>query len=477
MAGWLRDEARRLAPGDRLPSTRSLVEARKVSPVTVSRALAVLAAEGLIVTRPGAGAFVADRPAGNDTADLSWQGIVLGERQVSAEGISALADPPGADDLISLASGYPHPSLMPAQALRRALNDAARSPQAWDRPPTAGLPALRAWFARSTSPGTCDARDVIITPGGQAAITAAVRALLRGTGEPLLAESPTYPGALAAARLAGARVLPVPADEHGVIPGLLAEAFARSGARAFYCQPAYHNPAGTVLAPGRRADVLAAAQAAHAFIIEDDPGRWLSHGPRPPRPLLADDLDGRVVYLTSLTKAASPSLRIGAIIARGPVAARLHATRVVEDMFVAWPLQEAALNLVTRLAWDRHLRQLGQELARRSSALARDLHALLPAVRFQPPAGGMHLWARLPEGTDDTEVASAARQAGVIVMPGHPFYPAEPPAPHLRLTFSAVSSEADLHTGIQRLASAAPALAKTPPSWPPSSPAAEVGVD
>jgi DNA-binding transcriptional MocR family regulator len=460
VADRLRDEARRLAPGDRLPSSRSLVEAHKVSPVTVSRALALLAGEGLIVTRPGAGAYVAQRAAPGGAADLSWQPVALGERTINAEGISSLADPPGADDLISLASGYPHSSLMPAQALNSALNHAARAPQAWDRPPTAGLAGLRAWFARSAGPGACDARDVIITPGGQAAITTALRAALR-PGEPLLVESPTYPGALAAARLAGIRVLPVPVDEHGVIPGLLAEAFARSGARAFYCQPTFHNPTGAVLTPDRRAEVLAAAAAAGAFIIEDDACRWLSHGRRPPRSLLADDSGGHVIYLTSLTKAASPSLRVGALIARGPVAARLQATQVVDDLFVARPLQEAALSLVTRPAWDRHLRALGQQLGQRAVVVARDLQALLPGIRFLPPAGGMHLWARLPPGTDDIEAARAARQAGVIVMPGPPFFPAEPSGPHLRLTFSAASSADELHAGMQRLAAAMPALSRS----------------
>jgi len=436
------------------------VEAHKVSPVTVSRALAALAAEGLITIRPGAGAFVCERAARSDPADLSWQAIALGERPVSGEGLSPLADPPEAGDLISLASGYPHSALMPTQALSRALSHAARAPQAWDRPPTAGLASLRAWFAQSAGAGACDPGNVIITPGGQAAITASLRAVAR-PGEPLLVESPTYPGALAAARLAGIRVLPVPVDSHGVIPGLLAQAFARSGARGFYCQPAYHNPTGTVLAAERRAQVLAAAAAAQAFIIEDDACRWLSHDGHPPRPLLADDPDGRVIYLTSLTKAASPSLRVGAIIARGPVAARLHTIRVIDDTFTARPLQEAALDLVTRPGWERHLRELSRELARRAQALARDTRALLPAVDFILPAGGTHLWARLPAGTDDTEIARAARQAGVVVLPGQPFFPAEPLAPHLRLTFSAAVSVAGLRSGLERLAQAAPVLTRS----------------
>ncbi len=70
----------------------------------------------------------------------------------------------------------------------------------------------------------------------------------------------------------------------------------------------------------------------------------------------------------------------------------------------------------------------------------------------------MHLWARLPRHLDDSEVAAAARRAGVTVMPGRPFFPAEPPAPHLRLTFSAAASEAELDEAVRRLAAAVPEL-------------------
>jgi DNA-binding transcriptional MocR family regulator len=459
LASWLREEIRGAQPGDRLPSTRSLVETHHVSPVTVSRVLAALGAEGLVESRPGAGTFVAERQRPQSPADYSWQTIALGDRTVNTAGLSPLADPPHEDGVISLATGYLHPSLMPVRTLTSALARAARRPDAWDRPPVAGLHGLRSWFARAASPDA-DAGDVLVTAGGQGAITAAFRALVPAGGT-LLVESPTYPGALAVARAAGLRPVPVPADAYGVIPGLLADAFARTGALAFYCQPTYHNPTGTVLAEPRRDAVLATAAAAGAFVVEDDCGRWLAHGQRPPPTLLAADRDGRVVYLTSLTKAASPSLRIGALISRGPVAARLRALRVVDDMFVARPVQEAALDLVSSTAWDRHVRGLAQALTGRARALAGALARHAPGAAFTPPAGGMHLWARLPAGLDDAEAAQAARRAGVAVMPGRPFFPAEPPGPFLRLTFSAAPASADLDTAVRRLAAALPALRQT----------------
>jgi DNA-binding transcriptional MocR family regulator len=456
----MRTEAARLGPGQRMPSTRWLVQAHHLSPLTVSRALAELGREGIIVSRPGAGTFVAEphRSRGGEPPDYSWQTVTLGDRVIDTAGLSPIADPPHADGVISLATGYLHSSLMPLAALRSALARAARLPDTWERPPAAGSHQLRSWFAQTVGSGAT-AEDVLITSGGQGALSAVFRALVP-SGSPLLIESPTYPGAVAAARAAGIRPVPVPTDRDGVIPEHLAEAFARTGAQALFCQPTYHNPTGAVLAADRRLTVLGAAAAAGAFVIEDDLARWLSHQHRPPVPLLDDDADGRVVYITSLTKVASPSLRVGAVIARGPVASRLHALRAVEDMFVSRALQEAALDLVSRPLWDRHLKELSRSLGQRAGVLFRSINCHLPAVNVVLPDGGMHLWLRLPRNLDDGEIAAAARHRDVIVMPGRPFFPAEQPGPHLRLTFSAAATETELDTAVRRLAAAVPELTR-----------------
>ena len=457
LVALLRIELSRLNPGERLPSTRRLVDTHRVSPITVTRALAALGAEGLVVTKPGAGTFVAQAPTGRTTSDQSWQTIVLGDRSVDAEYLAPLFDPPYDDTLISLGTGYLHPSLLPTKALGTAMARAARLPDAWDRPPALGLLTLRSWFAQSVGPGI-DLRDVMITSGGQGAITTILRALVPA-GESILVESPTYPGALAVARAAGIRPIPVPTDSEGVIPEHLYSAFARTGARAFYVQPTYQNPTGAVLSIERRKQVLAAAAEAGAFVIEDDFARWLSHGSRTPPPLLADDSEGRVVYITSMTKAASGSLRIGAVIARGPVAERIHSLRLVDDMFVPRPTQEATLELVSRAGWERHLRELSESLARRSQTLAAALRSHVPAIGLgSRPSGGLHLWVELPPGFNDAEVAMAARRGGVVVVAGRPFFPAEAPASYLRLTYSSAPSERDLEAGVRRLAAAVPGL-------------------
>nr|WP_187279399.1 PLP-dependent aminotransferase family protein [Streptomyces lavendulae] len=463
LAAHIRRELDRYSPGGKLPSSRALVERFRVSPVTVSRALAQLAAEGLVVTRPGAGAFRA-RPRTPETpaGDTSWQEVALSAdgtadlvpRTVDATGVtvSLAAPPPG---VLEFNGGYPHPSLQPERAMAAALARAGRRPGAWGRPPLEGLPELREWFAREIG-GAVTAAEVLIAAGGQAALATALRALAP-PGAPVLVESPTYPGMLALARAGGLRPVPVPVDRDGVRPELLADAFRATGARVFVCQPLFQNPTGAVLAPARRAEVLGIARAAGAFVVEDDFVRRLVHadaGPLP-RPLAADDPDGVVVHVGSLTKATSPSFRVSALAAHGPVLERLRAIQVVDSFFVPRPLQEAALELVGSPAWPRHLRSLSGELKERRDAMTGALALRLPELALPHiPSGGYHLWARLPEGTDDDAFSAAALRAGVALTPGRPYFSAEPPASYVRLSFAAVAGAGEITEGVRRLRTA-----------------------
>lgn len=447
LAARLRDEAARLRPGDRLPSSRELMSRFRVSPVTVSRAIAVLAREGLVVTRPGSGTYVTERPAPAAPRDTDWQAVALADRAVDASDVVGLLStvPEG---VIALSGGYLATTLQPARALTAAAARAIRRPGVWERPPLPGVRELRDWFARATG-GDVTAADVTITSGGQAAVTLALRALLP-PGASLLVESPTYPGALAAARAAGLRPVPVPVDRGGLRTDLLADAFAGTGARAVYCQPTVHNPTGAVLSAARRAQVLEVARAAKAFVIEDDFSRHLGIELLPP-PLVADDPDGRVVHIASLTKATTPSLRIAAVICRGPVAGRIRAAQLVDSFFVARPLQEAALELLGSPAWPRHLRTLGGALRRRRNTLTASLAGagLRPAL---VPRGGLHLWVGLPAGTDDLAIAEAGLRSGVLVSAGSRYFPAEPAGAWLRLSHAAAAGEAELAEGVSRLA-------------------------
>lgn len=447
----LRAEVAAARPGDRLSSVRELMARHRASPGTVQRAIARLAEEGLVVPRPGRGTFVADAPVtalADAAPDLGWQVVALGDRALDIGALHAqLALPPAG--AIPLSGGYPDESLQPAALLAGALSRAARRPGSWARMPTEGLERLRAWFALQAG-GGLRAHDVVITPGAQAGLATALRALVPPGGTVLL-ESPAYLGALAAARMAGHRVVGVPTDRDGIRPDHLSAALAATGARLVVCQPFCANPSGATLSPERRAAVLDAVSAAGAFLVEDDYARDLALDGEPPPPLVADDRDGHVVYVRSLTKAAAPGLRVAALAARGPAGARLRSARVIDDFFVSGPLQDAALDLVSSPAYRRHRRRVAGVLRERRDALVTAVARYLPAARLDVvPAGGLNLWLRLPDEVDDVALAAEAARAGVIVSPGRACFPGDAEGPYLRLSFAGAPAD-DLARGVRIL--------------------------
>jgi DNA-binding transcriptional MocR family regulator len=435
-----------LRSGDRLPTTRSLVERFHVSPITVQHALARLTQEGLVFTRPGHGAFVAERrprPAG---VDHGWQAVVLGPSPPALDEFRDLFAPPG-PGVAPLGSGYLDAEAQPFGALASAMARAARRPGAWDRVPTEGIEALRTWFARQLGDATAD--DILIVPGGQAALSTILRTLA-APGAPVLVESPAHLGTLAALRAQGLRAVPVPTDADGVRPDLLESAFQASGARVFACQPTFANPTGATLSTERRSAVLDVARRQGAFIVEDDAARDLAIEGVAPAPLAADD-DGHVVYVRSLTKPAAPGLRVAAVCARGPVSVRLRAEAVVADLFVAGPVQEAALELVSSPGWARHLRALRSTLRARRDAAVEAVRDHLPGARLDVvPAGGFVLWLRLPDGVDEVAFARACADRSVQVNPGRAWFPAEPEGSFVRLSYAATSADA-LRAAIARV--------------------------
>ncbi|HET6287276.1 MAG TPA: PLP-dependent aminotransferase family protein, partial [Amycolatopsis sp.] len=164
---------------------------------------------------------------------------------------------------------------------------------------------------------------------------------------------------------------------------------------------------------------------------------------------------GVVVHIRSLTKPASPSLRISALAARGPALERLRGLHAVESFFVPRPLQETALELVSSPAWPRHLRTLAAALRERRDVTVSALREFLPSWTAVPvPTGGYHLWQPLPAFADEVALTSAAFRAGVAVTSGRTYFAAEAPGPYLRLSYVSTATGAQLRDGIQRLSQA-----------------------
>lgn len=440
------EELRRLAvasaEGDRLPSTRALAARLGVGPVTLQRAVQRLVAEGLVESRPGSGNFVARRRRPR-VADLAWQATALGPGGAPGDGVgSGMARiAPGA---IALNEGYPAAELLPESLVRTALVRAARDPESLMRAaPADGVPELRAAFARELSRHGGDAfaaHEVVIASGGQNAIATAMRALA-APGDVVVMESPSYWGAIAAAREAGLRIAPIARTAGGIDPADLDAALRTHDARLFYAQPVFANPTGAVWSPATRAAVFDVLRDRKAFLVEDDWARDLAVGEAPP-PLAAHDVDGHVVGIRSITKSTSPSLRIAALTARGPALDRLRRSRWIGELYVPRVLQHAALEVLTAPAWPQHVRRLGRELGLRRDRLAESIERHAPSLAMTAlPAGGVGLWVRLPEGLRPDDVAARALFGGVAVSPGDEWFPAEPDAGYLRLSFAAADPD------------------------------------
>jgi DNA-binding transcriptional MocR family regulator len=347
-------------------------------------------------------------------------------------------------------SAYLPTDLQPLEDLRRGMARAIRREDAWERVPAEGIAELRAWFSTQVGGGLTEF-ETLIAPGAQAALSSVLRAL-SSPGDALVVESPTFVNVLALARALKLRLVPVPTDARGVRVDPLVQALETSRAKLIYLQPAVANPHGATLTGERRREVMRAAEAAGAFIIEDDFARDLVFaGPAPP-PLARDGPDGHVIYVRSLTKVLAPSMRVCAICARGGAFERLRATRLLDDLFVPGPLQQTALHVVTSPAWPRHLRRVCRALELRRDAMVDAIEELLPDVEVPVlPRGGLHLWARLPNQVDEPRLVQRAHQTGVIVSRGRNWFPADAPGPHLRLTYAATHPDA-IREGIRRLA-------------------------
>ncbi|MFV0464422.1 MAG: PLP-dependent aminotransferase family protein, partial [Nostocoides sp.] len=433
---------------------------------TVAHALALLTQRGLVETRPGAGTFRARTRHRERAGDTSWQeaALQLSESLELTPEVTRQFDAPALGDtltthppeVIDLNGGYLARSLQPSELLSAALARVSKRADAWERPPKGGIADLRDWFAAEISPDLSRS-DILIAPGGQSALATTLRALTQ-PGDPVILESPTYPGMMAAAYAAGLRPVPVPLDQQGIIPEHLEEALIRSRARVVVTQPLFQNPTGATMGAGRRDEVRGLARAHAAYVIEDDFARYLAHddAPRAPAPMICDDPDGTVIHLRSLTKPTSPNLRVAALGSRGPVTTRLLDALTIDAFLVPSALQHTALDVVSAPAWRRARRTLGADLYRRrdlaTTAIARGLG--LQALP-RSPQGGYHLWIELPPGHHPHDVARTALTLGVAVTPGSNYYlPGVAQRPHIRVSYVSVAGDADLERGIELLSRA-----------------------
>ena len=297
--------------------------------------------------------------------------------------------------------------------------------------------------------------DVVVTVGGQQALDLLARLFL-DPGDVVLAEGPTYVGALGVFQAAQAQVVHVAMDDDGLIPEALELAIAevaRSGRRAkfLYTIPTFQNPAGVTLTDERRERVLDICERAGLLVVEDDPYGQLSFEGEAPLPLRARRREG-VFYLSTFSKTFAPGLRVGWILAPHAVREKLVMATEAQILCPSSFAQAAVTGYLTTMPWREQIKTYREVYRERRDALLDALSDLMPAgTTWTSPKGGLFVWATLPEGLDSKAMMPRAIAARVAYVPGTGFYADGTGAGNMRLNFSFPPPDR-IREGVRRLA-------------------------
>jgi GntR family transcriptional regulator/MocR family aminotransferase len=449
----------RLTPGAALPGTRDLAARIGVNRKTVQQAYDELAAQGWLTMEATRGTFVsAMLPVMENHVTPSGaaaQATAFALRRAAPD-LPVIMPEPG---ILRFDDGTPDTRLMPAElvarAYRRALLEAARRNRLGYGDPRGSQPLREAVAAmlRADRGLDCTAENICITRGSQMAIYLAAR-LLAEKGDAVAIESLSYPPAREAFRAAGAITLSIALDEQGLKLNELEALCRHAPVRAIYVTPHHQFPTTAVLPQQRRIQILALAEQYGFAIVEDDYDHEFHFSHRPMLPLASAHGFGRLLYIGSLSKLLSPSLRIGYLVAAEQVINRAAAEIMMIDRQGDPVNEAAAAELMTTGALKSHTRKVLRIYAERRELLAAALREKLgDAVEFLLPQGGLALWVNFAPDIDVAALAARGVQHGVGITPGQAFATNQHKTNGARLGFGSLD-ETELLTAVGRLAKA-----------------------
>ncbi|MDR1768862.1 MAG: PLP-dependent aminotransferase family protein [Propionibacteriaceae bacterium] len=270
------------------------------------------------------------------------------------------------------------------------------------------------------------ADDVVITCGSQQALDLVTRVFC-DPGDVILAEAPSYVGALGTFHANQCEVVHVAMDEQGVVPEALRQAvltLRANGRRVklLYTIPNFHNPSGITQPVSRRQELLAVADEVDLLILEDNPYGLLTLDDEPLPALRAFDAE-RVIYLGSFSKTFAPGFRIGWTLA--PHAVKEKLVLLQEAATLSPPVfgQFAISKYLEDYDWRGQIRKFRDMYRERRDALLAGLAENMPeGTTWTHPRGGFFVWATLPEGLDAQAMLPRAVTARVAYVPGTAFY-------------------------------------------------------
>jgi len=362
----------------------------------------------------------------------------------------SLSDP----SIISFAAGNPAPASFPAKDLAALSADifANESTAALQYGITEGFPPLRKAVAARLKEKFNIGRDfdtTIITSGGNQGLELACRVLCN-PGDVVIAENPSFIGALNAFRAVGAKTVGVPLQDDGIDPAELEKTILENPrAKMIYLIPTFQNPAGTTTSAEKRRAIYEVAKKHQIMILEDNPYGELRFAGEDIPTIKSMDDEGLVIYCSSFSKILSAGMRIGYVCAPDALVQKMVVGKQCEDVHTNQFFQMLCHRFMPERDMDAHIQSLRAIYREKCALMLSCLDEHMPKeIKYTRPEGGLFIWCTLPDGVDMNAFVKAALAKKVAVVPGTAFNcDTEAPSPSFRLNYSTPSDD-DIRRGI-----------------------------
>jgi GntR family transcriptional regulator/MocR family aminotransferase len=352
--------------------------------------------------------------------------------------------------------GRPAAHDFPREIWRRLLAARVRSSSSESTgygPPSGYEPlrvALKDYLGRARGI-SCDVDQIVIVSGSQQAFDICAR-LLIDAGDAVVIEEPHYPGSSLPFAAAGARLIPVPIDGHGLDPAKLPSPSARL--RAICVSPCHQFPTGVVMPLVRRMALLDWAQRSGVWIVEDDYVSELRYAGRPIEALQALDRNGSVIHVGTFSKTLLPALRLAYVVLPRPLVAPFAAAKWLADRYTAMLGQEVLADFIASGHFERYLRRACHRNAARRQVLIKSLDQNFgDRIEITGDNAGVHLlvWLNGVKPRDLPSLIRRAERSGVGLYPATPYYSTPPSRAGLLFGYASLT-ESEIRAGIRKLA-------------------------
>jgi DNA-binding transcriptional MocR family regulator len=362
-------------------------------------------------------------------------------------------------EVISLAGGMPYLSALPMDTVADTVAHmlSTQGLTALQYGSGQGDPVLREQILEvmALEGISAHADDIVVTTGSQQALDLVTRIFI-DPGDVVLAEAPSYVGALGVFAAYQAQVAHVTSDDDGLVPAALEErilSLRAAGKRIkfLYTVPNFHNPAGTTMSMQRRPQIVQICQRYSILVLEDNPYGLLGFD-REPHDAMRTLSDEGVVYLGSFSKTFAPGLRVGWALAPHAVREKLV---LASEAAILCPSAYSQMTVSTYLAtcdWMAQIKAYRELYRERRDAMMESLDALLPQATWTHPDGGFYVWLTLPEGVNAKAMLPRAVTERVAYVPGTAFFADGTGQRNVRLSYCFPDSQR-IREGVRRFAS------------------------